>query len=90
MMKLLTYPIFILFFISCNNSNQSTPMEEKFLPPTCKKVPKKLTIHGETRIDNYYWLNQRENPEVISYLDQENKYKESKLKSIVFWGGRDF
>ena len=50
-------------------------------PPIAKKVEKKLEIHGDIRIDNYYWLNQRENPEVISYLSEENKYKESKLKS---------
>ena len=50
-------------------------------PPIAKKVEKKLEIHGDIRIDNYYWLNQRENPEVISYLAEENKYKESKLKS---------
>ena len=50
-------------------------------PPIAKKVEKRLEIHNDVRIDNYYWLNQRENPEVISYLDQENKYKESKLKS---------
>ena len=42
--------------------------------PEAKKIPKKLTIHGHTRIDNYYWLNERENPEVIDYLNQENSY----------------
>ena len=39
-------------------------------PPIAKKVEKKLEIHNDVRIDNYYWLNQRENPEVISYLDE--------------------
>ncbi len=42
--------------------------------PVAKKVPHELTIHGDTRIDNYYWLNQRENPEVIEYLVAENDY----------------
>jgi oligopeptidase B len=50
-------------------------------PPIANKVKKELKIHNDIRIDNYYWLNQRENPEVISYLNQENKYKETKLKS---------
>jgi len=40
-----------------------------------------LIISYDTRIDNYYWLNERENPEVISYLDEENKYTQSILKS---------
>ena len=52
-------------------------------PPIALKKEKKLTIHDDTRIDNYYWLNERENPEVIAYLDQENKYKEALLKSSI-------
>ncbi|QCR24709.1 S9 family peptidase [Pontibacter sp. SGAir0037] len=42
--------------------------------PGAKKQPKELTAHGHTRIDNYYWLNERENPEVIAYLNAENEY----------------
>ncbi len=45
-------------------------------PPTVKKIPKSLTIHNDTRIDNYFWLNDRENPEVIDYLNKENAYFE--------------
>lgn len=59
--------------ISCSNEN--TPE-----PPIAKKVPKELTIHGDTRVDNYYWLNNRENPEVIDYLNAENEYKEEVMK----------
>ncbi len=40
--------------------------------PRAKKVPKELNIHGATRIDNYFWMNQREDPEVIDYLTDEN------------------
>ena len=32
-------------------------------PPVAAKKPRELTIHGDTRIDNYYWLRERENPE---------------------------
>ncbi|MFT7101287.1 MAG: oligopeptidase B, partial [Bacteroidia bacterium] len=42
--------------------------------PIAKKVPKELNIHGDTRIDNYFWMNQREDPEVIDYLNEENAY----------------
>ncbi|PTX18137.1 oligopeptidase B [Pontibacter mucosus] len=48
-------------------------------PPVAKKVPKELTTHGHTRIDNYYWLNQREDPEVIAYLNAENDYTKQVL-----------
>jgi oligopeptidase B len=39
-----------------------------------KKIPTKLEKHGHTRVDNYYWLRQRENPEVIKHLNEENEY----------------
>jgi len=37
------------------------------------KIPVKLEKHGHVRVDNYYWLRQRENPEVIAYLREENE-----------------
>ncbi|MBN2347411.1 MAG: S9 family peptidase [Bacteroidales bacterium] len=46
-------------------------------PPVAQKIAKELTIHDHTRIDNYFWLNQRENPEVIKYLEDENAYTKS-------------
>nr|WP_235889624.1 S9 family peptidase [Flavobacterium restrictum] len=42
--------------------------------PVAKIIPKNLEKHNDTRIDNYFWLNDRENPEVIDYLNQENAY----------------
>jgi len=49
-------------------------------PPQAKKINKELIAHGHTRVDNYYWLNDRDNPEVISYLEEENAYTEEMLK----------
>ncbi|HEX8577378.1 MAG TPA: S9 family peptidase [Flavobacterium sp.] len=49
-------------------------MVENITPPIAKVIPKTLGKHGDVRIDNYYWLNDRENPEVIDYLNQENAY----------------
>ncbi|PJJ08495.1 oligopeptidase B [Flavobacterium sp. 1] len=53
-------------------------MPENSLPPVAKIIPKKLKKFGEVRIDNYFWLNDRENPEVIDYLNQENAYYQEK------------
>ena len=39
-----------------------------------------MTIHGHTRVDNYYWLNERENPEVVEYLKAENAYMEEMMR----------
>jgi len=49
-------------------------MGKLIVPPKAKIKPKQLKIHNDLRLDNYYWLNDRENPEVISYLEQENAY----------------
>jgi oligopeptidase B len=43
------------------------------------KKPVELEKHGDVRIDNYYWLKERDNPEVIEYLEKENAYTESIL-----------
>lgn len=45
-----------------------------FQPPKAKKNPHRLFHHDHERIDDYFWLNDRENPEVIAYLEQENAY----------------
>ena len=52
-------------------------------PPEPKKVRKIHIAHGDERIDDYYWLRDdtRKNPEVISYLESENKYLESWFES---------
>jgi oligopeptidase B len=39
-----------------------------------KKIPTKLEKHGHVQVDDYYWLRERENPEVIKYLTEENDY----------------
>jgi len=60
--------------------NKEIKMKQDVKPPVAEKIRKELTIHGHTRIDNYYWLNQRENPRVIDYLKAENKYTAAMLK----------
>ncbi len=48
--------------------------------PIAKKIDKELTVHGDTRIDPYYWLREREDPEVIEYLEAENAYADAQMK----------
>ena len=50
-------------------------------PPDASPKNKELSIHGDTRIDPYYWLNEREDPEVIQYLEDENSYTKAVLSS---------
>jgi oligopeptidase B len=48
--------------------------------PKAPKIPKELVCHNDKRIDAYYWLNDKENPEVLKYLAAENAYFEFKTK----------
>jgi len=48
-------------------------------PPIAKRIDTTLSIHGQDRVDPYFWLNQRENPEVIAYLEAENAYTDTIL-----------
>ena len=43
-------------------------------PPKAKQIPHIFNEFGKERTDNYYWLRERENPEVIAYLEAENTY----------------
>jgi oligopeptidase B len=42
--------------------------------PVAERRPHEIATHGHTRVDDYYWLNQREDPQVIAYLEAENAY----------------
>ena len=55
-------------------------MTQKSNPPIATKHPHELVTHGDKRIDNYYWLRQQDNPEVIDYLKAENDYTEEKMQ----------
>ncbi len=49
-------------------------------PPVAKMIPKDVSIHEDRRIDNYFWLRERNNPEVLDYLRSENAYTETVMK----------
>src|SRR5947207_15335370 len=49
-------------------------------PPVAKKVPKIDTLHGDIRQDDYYWLREKADPEVLAYLRAENGYTDGVMK----------
>ncbi len=84
-----TLPILatLAFFAACKQDKTEDVTKESAMyakmetpAPVANKIPKELSIHGDTRIDNYYWLNDRENPDVIAYLTAENEYKDKMLE----------
>ncbi|PID59788.1 MAG: oligopeptidase B [Ignavibacteriae bacterium] len=74
--KTLISLIIMITLLSCKNNNSNKDLK----PPVAKKIKKELTKHNHTRIDNYYWLNERKNPEVIDYLNAENTYLNSVME----------
>ena len=65
--------ILISSLFSCDTKTQKS-MSELPNAPIAKQIPKNLTMHDDVRVDEFYWLNDRENPEVIDYLNKENDY----------------
>ncbi len=65
----------LLLFAACGPLSPPVDVE----PPIAPEIEKQLVIHGDTRIDFYYWMNDRENPEVIEYLTAENAYREAMM-----------
>src|SRR5690606_28362499 len=55
-------------------------VERLLTPPVAERRPTEITTHGHTRVDNYYWLREKENPAVIAYLEAENAYTAAMLK----------
>lgn len=44
------------------------------IPPVAKKLPVQLEKHNDIRVDDYFWMNERDSPEVLSHLEEENRY----------------
>jgi len=58
-------------------------VEDHPIAPRAGKIEKELIAHDHKRTDPYYWLNDRDNPEVIRYLKTENDYTEKVMKHTV-------
>lgn len=65
-----------LIFATSYSQTALKKMSENIHPPLANKISKTLEKHGDKRNDDYFWLNDRENPEVIDYLNKENQYYE--------------
>jgi oligopeptidase B len=65
--------ILVFALAACSSKEEAAPA------PDVEKRPVTLELHGDSRVDDYYWLRERENPEVISYLEAENAHTEQAL-----------
>ncbi|HMG00227.1 MAG TPA: LpqB family beta-propeller domain-containing protein, partial [Gemmatimonadaceae bacterium] len=53
---------------------------QELKPPVATVKPKVDTLHGDVRTDNYFWIREKTNPDVISYLNAENAYTTARMK----------
>jgi oligopeptidase B len=74
MMKLLIYGGLLFMMTASCHTAPRTSRPELPSPPRAAQHPVELTTHGDTRVDEYYWLRERENSEVMAYLEAENAY----------------
>jgi oligopeptidase B len=52
-------------------------------PPVAKKIPRSVEVHGTKLSDDYFWMRDKKNPEVISYLEAENAYTAAMTKQTA-------
>jgi oligopeptidase B len=52
---------------------------EGIAPPVAPRIPRDVTVHGDRRIDDYFWLRDRTNPAVLDYLGAEDRYTDDAM-----------
>ena len=72
----------VVLFLAVALAGTSTPAGQSVLPqpPSAARRPHTTEIHGYTLKDDYFWLREKSNPEVIKYLESENAYTEEVMK----------
>ena len=68
-----TFLIFILLLFACTEKKIMN-QEQEFDPPKAEIKEHQHKIHNDIRVDEFYWLNNPDDPEVIDYLE---KYAET-------------
>jgi oligopeptidase B len=66
--------LILSFSLSCATT-------QTFDPPHARRVPHKERLHGVERVDDYYWLRQKDAPDVVAYLNAENRYTDTLMRS---------
>ncbi|SNS19862.1 S9 family peptidase [Dokdonia pacifica] len=74
MKKIVPLLILTLIFVSSCNKKNTRNLAKNSTPPKAEKKPVNLEKHGDIRVDDYFWMNERDHPEVIDYLERENDY----------------
>jgi oligopeptidase B len=59
---------------------QENRLQAPLTPPVAEKHPQVLVVHGDERIDDYFWMRDSNDPNVIAYLEAENAYTDAMMQ----------
>ncbi|HEA30764.1 MAG TPA: S9 family peptidase [Leeuwenhoekiella sp.] len=82
MKKTILFSLLSCIFALAVKSQNTKEVQQSPMPPDAEKIPKKLEKHGDIRVDDYYWMNERDTPRVMDYLEGENAYYEAMTAHI--------
>ncbi|MFP2924264.1 S9 family peptidase [Pyxidicoccus sp. 3LG] len=71
----------LVLLVACATPPRPSPSAPPPPPPVAKRVPHSVTLHGDTREDDYSWLRERSNPEVLAHLEAESAYTRAVMRS---------
>ena len=72
----------LLCTMTMNSQLSAQQISNNLIPPKARRVATIDTLHGDVRVDDYFWLREKSNPEVIAYLEAENRYTEGMTSEI--------
>jgi oligopeptidase B len=89
-MKRLTLPALALAALISTNiltmaqtqTNDNAAASQPPAPPVARKVPRTIEVHGTKLSDDYFWMRDKKNPEVIAHLNAENAYTDAMTKGL--------
>ena len=73
---------YCLILVSSLSLTSISPLQAQSAAPVAKRAPHQDVRHGATVTDNYFWLREKTNPEVVQYLEAENAYTEAMTKDL--------
>jgi oligopeptidase B len=83
-MRQLRVPVLLYILLAITLPLRSAAMAQNGsavpTPPVAKKAPRTSVLHGDKLVDNYFWLREKSDPEVIAYLESENAYAAAMMK----------
>src|SRR6476661_4997058 len=82
--RFLFFGSFVLSLMTsaCNVTASLDRSATSVRPPVAERHPKTITVHGDSRIDDYFWLREKDNPKVAEYLKAEDAFAETSMKPV--------